>query len=192
MQPDDLIARVAEIQAKHRRRQEGLPQQDLLGLVPEANTESQLSLPLWSEAVRGVPNIALRSALFGANKKGARPYREREEIHAQDGISIIYTGVRLDQGDLDVWETVLHSTRFQALGNEWRITGYQFLKLLGQSDTGKNREVLNRRLSRLLATALDVKVDKYSYEGSLIDEVFRDEESREFVIRLNPQLRSLF
>lgn len=157
-----------------------------------SGTESQLTLPRWSEAVRGIPNIALRTALFGAIKKGARPYLEQEEIHSQDGISIFYTGVRLDQGDLDVWETILHVIRLQSLGKKCRITGYQFLKLLGKTDTGKNRETLNCRLSRLKATALNVKVGKYSYEGSLINEIFRDEDSREFVICLNSQLRNLF
>lgn len=190
-QPVDLLARVAAIHASRRQKSASSPA-ELLTLVREADSGSQLTLPLWSEAVRGVPNIALRSALFGAIKKGARPYLERVEIHAQNGISILYTGARLDQGDLDVWETVLHVVRHQALGGECRITGYQFLKLLGKTDTGKNRDTLNRRLSRMKATALDVKVGNYSYEGSLIDDVFRDEDSRKFVIHLNPRLRALF
>lgn len=151
-----------------------------------------VQLPLWSDAVRGVPNAALRSALFGVIKKGARPYLERQKIHAQAGISIIYTGVRLDQGDLDVWETVLHLVRQQALGNECLATAYQLLKMLGKTDTGKNREILNRRLSRMKATGVDVNVGKYSYEGSLIDDVYRKEGSRGYVIRLNPKLRALF
>jgi hypothetical protein len=149
-------------------------------------------LPLWPEATRGVPNVALRSALFGAIKKGARPYLEMAEIHAQDGITIRYTGTRLDQGDLDVWETVLHLTREQALGETCRVTAYQLLKALGKSDTGGNREVLHKRLSRLKATALEVEFTRFSYMGSLIDEVAKETSSREYVIRLNPKLRVLF
>ena len=126
------------------------------------------------------------------SKKGARPYWERQKIHAQEGINIIYTGARLDQGDLDVWETVLHLVRRQALGDECRVTAYHLLKVLGKTDTGKNRQILNRRLSRMKATGVDVNVGKFSYEGSLIDEVYRAEESREYVIRLNPKLRALF
>lgn len=157
-----------------------------------AEESNVVQLPMWPEAVRGVPNAALRSALFGAIKKGPRPYLERQEIHAQDGISIRYTGGRLDQGDLDVWETVLHLARVQALGNECRVTAYQLLKSLGKTDTGKNRVTLDKRLSRMKATGLDVKVGRYSYEGSLIDEVYRDEDTREYVIRLNPKLSTLF
>lgn len=139
-----------------------------------------------------MPNVALRSALFGAIAKGARPYLERQQIHAQHGIGILYTGARLDQGDLDVWETVLHIVRTQALADECCVTAYQLLKALGKTDTGKNRVTLDRRLSRMKATAVDVKVDRFSYEGSLIDEVYRAEDSRAYVIRLNPKLRALF
>ena len=179
-----LMARIPEIQAKAKQRGEGEPQAQ--------QPKTVVQLPLWPEVVRGVPNAALRSALFGAIKKGARAYLERQEIHAQEGIRIIYTGARLDQGDLDVWETVLHIARVQALGDECRVTAYPLLKALGKTDTGINRTTLDRRLSRMKATGVDVKVGKFSYEGSLIDEVYRAEESREYVIRLNPKLRALF
>jgi hypothetical protein len=181
---NDLLARIPEMQAKAKQRSEGEPQAQ--------QPKTVVQLPLWPEVVRGVPNAALRSALFGAIKKGARAYLERQEIHAQEGIRIVYTGARLDQGDLDVWETVLHIARVQALGDECRVTAYQLLKALGKTDTGINRTTLDRRLSRMKATGVDVKVGKFSYEGSLIDEVYRAEESREYVIRLNPKLRALF
>lgn len=185
----DLAARVSEMQEKARQRTER-ERRDRLPGAPLPKNEAQL--PFWPEPVRAVPNAALRSALFGAIKKGARAYLERHEVHAQDGIRIIYTGARLDQGDLDVWETVLHIARVQALGDECRMTAYQLLKALGKTDTGINRTTIDRRLSRMKATGVDVKVGKFSYEGSLIDEVYRAEESREYVIRLNPKLRALF
>lgn len=151
-----------------------------------------VQLPIWPDVVRGVPNVALRSALFGAIKKGARAYLERQVIHSVTGLSIIYTGARLDQGDLSTWETVLHIVRTQALGTECRATAYHLLKLLGLTDSGINRKALERRLSRMKATGIEVKVGRYSYEGSLIDEVYRDEETREYIIRLNPKLHALF
>ncbi|MNZ29130.1 Plasmid replication initiator protein TrfA [compost metagenome] len=160
--------------------------------TPPEQSAQVLHLPLWPEAVRAVPNSVLRSALFGAIKRGARAYLERVKIHAQDGIEIRYTGARLDQGDLDVWATVLHVVREQALGDECCVTAYQLLKALGKTDTGKNRDTLDRRLSRLNATALQVKVGRYSYEGSLIAGVDRDEITREYIIRLDSKLCSLF
>lgn len=188
-QAAELMARVARVRQQAREREQAEQAQSEAAPSPGGNV---VRLPLWPEATRGVPNVALRSALFGAIKKGARAYLERAEIHAQDGITIRYTGARLDQGDLDVWETVLHLARHQALGDECRVTAYQLLKLLGKTDSGKNRDTLDRRLSRMKATGVDVKLDRSSYEGSLIDEVHRAEGSREYVIRLNPKLRVLF
>ena len=149
-------------------------------------------LPIWPDAVRAVPNGMLRSALFGAIRRGARRYLRRERIAALDGIEIFYTGERLDQGDLDVWETILHLARLQGLGNECRVTAYQLLKVLGKTDSGKNRDILDIRLSRMKATGVDVQVGRYGYEGSLIDEVYRDKETMEYVFRLNAKLRALF
>ena len=182
---DDLFTRIAGMQARQLQKTRAL--------IPDIKSvNDQFMLPFWPDQTRGVPVIALRSALFGAIRKGARAYLERIEIHALDGITIRYTGARLDQGDLDVWETVLHIARAQALGNICRVTGYQLLMVLGKTDTGKNRDILNRRLSRIKATALDVTVNNQSYEGSLIDEVYREGGNREFVMRLNPKLRTLF
>lgn len=163
--------------------------------VQPQNVEAEQTcslLPHWQDSVRRVPNVALRSALFGAISKGHRPYLERVEIHALGGISILYTGALLDQGDLDVWETVLHLARMQELGAECRVTAYRLLKDLGKTDTGKNRAILDKHLSRMKATALQVRVGEHSYEGSLIHEVYRDHDTRSYVIRLNPKLRVLF
>jgi hypothetical protein len=193
-QAQELMARVARVRQQAREREQA--QQDQTEQAQReaapAPGSNVVRLPLWPEATRGVPNVALRSALFGAIRKGARPYLEMAEIHAQDGITIRYTGTRLDQGDLDVWETVLHLTRAQPLGESCRVTAYQLLKLLGKVDTGGNREVLHRRLSRLKATALEVDFGNLSYIGGLIDEVAKEKTSREYVIRLNPKLRVLF
>jgi hypothetical protein len=152
-------------------------------------------LPLWPEVVRAVPNVCLRSALFGAIRKGRRRLLEQEVIAAIEGIEISYTGPRLDQGDLDVWESVLHIVRDQALGNQCRVTSYALLMLMGKKDTGGkggNREILHRSLMRLGANMVEISVGKKSYAGSLIDEVYRDKETREYVIALNPKLRALF
>jgi hypothetical protein len=149
-------------------------------------------LPVWPEPVRAVPNGFLRSALFGAVAKGKRRYIDGEQIAALDGIEIRYTGQRLDQGDLDVWESVLHAVRLQELGSQCRLTSYALLKLMGKTDTGKNRVTLNKRIERLVANALTVKQGRYSYIGSLISFAAKDEETQEWVIELDPRLRPLF
>lgn len=149
-------------------------------------------LPFWPEPARGVPNGLLRSALFGVRRKGAARYLERQSIYAAKGLEIVYTGLALDQFDLSVWEAVLHASRLQRLGDECHVTAYQLLQLIGLSDAGTNRKILNTRLSRLNATALDIRIGHLSYEGSLIESVHRNQATRQYVIRLTPKLRSLF
>ena len=173
-----------QARAKQRAEREPLPGKPL--------PKNVVQLPLWPEPVRAVPNGFLRSALFGAIAKGKRRYIDGEQLAALDGIEIRYTGQRLDQGDLDVWESVLHAVRLQELGSQCRLTSYALLKLMGKTDTGKNRVTLNKRITRLVATALTVKQGRYSYIGSLIAGAAKDEETQEWVIELDAKLRPLF
>lgn len=182
----DLTARVAEMQEKARRRAERDPS-------PGAPLpKNVVQLPLWPGAVRAIPNGLLRSALFGAIAKGRRRFVKREQVAALEGIEIRYTGERLDQGDLDVWESVLHVARFQELGSQCRFTSYALLKLMGKTDSGKNRATLHARIERLVATALTVKQGRYNYIGSLISGAAKDTKTQEWMIELNPKLRPLF
>lgn len=159
-------------------------------MVPAASVPMQL--PMWPEPVRSVPNGFLRSALFGAIGKGRRRYMDGEQLAALDGIEIRYTGQRLDQGDLDVWESVLHAVRLQELGSQCRLTSYALMKLMGKTDTGKNRATLHKRITRLRAGTVELKQGRYVYIGGLIGEAFKDEETQEWVIELNPKLRALY
>ena len=155
-------------------------------------TPATVQLPIWPEPVRAVPNGFLRSALFGAIAKGRRRYINGEDLAAIDGVTIRYKGERLDQGDLDVWENVLHAVRLQELGSQCRLTSYALLKLMGLTDTGKNRVTLQNRIERLVANALTVKQGRYTYIGSLIAFAAKDENTQEWVIELDPRLRPLF
>jgi hypothetical protein len=182
-----LTQRVAEIQERAKQRTEREPLPDVTP-VPS----NVVHLPLWPEPVRAVPNGFLRSALFGAIAKGRRRYINGEDLAAVDGVTIRYKGERLDQGDLDVWESVLHFVRLQELGSQCRLTSYALLKLMGKTDSGKNRATLQARIERLVANALTVKQGRYTYIGSLITGAAKDEETQEWVIELNPKLQPLF
>jgi hypothetical protein len=183
---DNLLARIPEIQARAKQRAEIEP---LPGAPVPKNV---VTLPLWPESVRAVPNGFLRSALFGAIRKGRRRYLKAEQLAALDGIEIRYTGERLDQGDLDVWEGVLHAVRLQELGSQCRVTSYALLKLMGKTDTGKNRATLHERITRLRANAVEVRQGRYCYIGGLIAGAAKDEETQEWVIELDTKLRPLF
>ena len=175
---------LAKARAKQRAERAPLPGAPL--------PKNVVQLPLWPEPVRAVPNGFLRSALFGAIARGKRRYIDGEQLAALDGIEIRYTGQRLDQGDLDVWESVLHAVRLQELGSQCRLTSYALLKLMGKTDTGKNRATLHKRITRLRAGTVELKQGRYVYIGGLIGEAFKDEETQEWVIELNPKLRALY
>jgi len=176
----DLVARAMAVGAR------------AAALEKEKASKTVVQLPLWPDAVRAVPNGFLRSALFGAIAKGRRRYLDGDLIAAVDGIEIRYTGQRLDQGDLDVYEGILHVGRQQALGSKCHVTSYTLLKLMGKTDTGGNRAVLHKRITRLRAGAVEVRQGHYCYIGGLIDEAYKDEITQEWVIVLNPKLAALF
>jgi hypothetical protein len=116
-----------------------------------------------------------------------------ELLPGLDGVEIRQTGLQLDQGDFDLWVSVLHAVRLQELGSQCRITSYFLLrKIMGVTDTGKNRATLLERIERLVATALTIKQGRYTYIGSLIVRAGKDEKTQEWVIELDPKLRPLF
>ena len=182
MQPLSQVLAKLEVSRQKAKERQPLP-----AAAPKA-----VQLPLWPEPARAVPNGFLRSALFGAIRKGRRRYINGERLASLDGIEIRYTGQRLDQGDLDVWMSVLHAVRLQELGSQCRVTSYALLKLMGKTDTGKNRATLKERITRLVASALTVKQGRYTYIGGLIRFAAKDEETQEWVIELDEKLRPLF
>ena len=160
-------------------------------------------LPDWPSKTRGIPNICLRSALFGVIKRGRRRAVKKELIASLKGLTIQYTGWRLDQGDFDVLAQALH---FQArepnpdLRQFLRIKVKPFLAAIGRQSGKSGREWLKDSLRRLTATAVEIKVELnhglhrriFSYAGSLIDEFYFSDEDQSYVIRINPKLCGLF
>jgi hypothetical protein len=132
----------------------------------------------------------LRSALFGVVRRGRRSYLQNQVMAAWADTTIRYTGVRLDQADLDVWLTALHLSREQGLGARVVCSERTFLRALGRAT--KNVEWLRIVLDRLTACAVKITRDSRTYWGSLIEKGYRDEATGEFVIVLNPELARLF
>jgi hypothetical protein len=187
-----MMATPGLIEQVNKMQKEAPTRKRYASLASAANDASTFRLTDWPEHARGIPNGFLRSALFAAIARGKRCYIEREQLAALDGLQIYYTGQRLDQGDLDVFATVLHATRFSSLGCQCRLRSYGLLKLLGKTDTGKNRRTLQQRLTRLRANAIEIRQGSYVYIGGLIDEAQKHETTQEWLITLNPKLQVLF
>ena len=149
-----------------------------------------IQLPLWPEPKRGAPNAVLRGALFAAVHKDRR-YMDREQLAAQRGIAIRFTGKQLDQADLDVWEQALHLARTQALGTRCRFTEKGFLKALGRQSGKSGREWLRSVFARLAGAVVELTQDGRTYGGTLL-EFYRDEDTGRTVLEINPKLAPFF
>lgn len=163
-------------------------------------------LPIWPDAVRGGPNVLLRSAFFAGIQSrqrrtiGHQTSNEKEPegvvIAAQDGVSIKYAGTQLNQYDADVFFEVLHRARREQLGTIAMFSGASFLEAIGRSRNNLNYEDLDNSLRRLKRGTLDVswRVGNrpYVFVGSLIDTYTRDMETKLYRISLSPEIKTLF
>ncbi|MBM9616967.1 hypothetical protein JWJ90_22155 [Desulfobulbus rhabdoformis] len=171
-------------------------------LQQEIKTRADSSpLPLWPAQTRGIPNICLRSSLFGVIQRGRRKAVKGEVIDAVKGLDIRYTGWRLDQGDFDVLVHALHLVSLQQTSGEYvRFTGKGFLHGIGRSAGKSGREWLKDCLRRLTGSAVEITLevkntywtDSYTYAGSLIDEFIYSSSNQAYFLKINPKLGRLF
>ncbi|WP_157965017.1 MULTISPECIES: plasmid replication initiator TrfA [Alcaligenaceae] len=184
----DLVARVQAIGAKAREKARQ-PQQDNTASV----SQEVKQLPLWPEAVRGVPNALLRSSLFTVNQT-RETFSKRVLLASRADIELRFMGVRFNQTDLNVWEMLLHLARSQPLGNEVRFTAYSMLKELGRNTGKTQREQLKEEITRLRGGVVEItwKKDKKTFIGGLIEKAYRDEVTQQYVVVLDEKLLSLY
>jgi hypothetical protein len=161
----------------------------------ETAAETSLFLPGWHTECRGVPNGLLRSALFAA----IRPTHERRRIKNEtmasvDGLTVIYSGDQLDQGDLDVYEGELHfaMTHGIPLGKPVLHSDAAFLRSLGRGTGRKEYMRLRDSQLRMVGGVVQIKYGRYSYAGTLINDLYRDEKLKMTGPVFNPKLLALF
>lgn len=183
---DYLLAKVENIRQKSRQRQ---PVE--LPTVP-AEPPKAVQLSIWPEAVRGVPNSILRSALFGAIKRGRRTFMQREPVASYEGVTILQTGPRLDQADLDVWEQCMHLARTGGLGTRIQFAVHGFLKATGRATGGRDVEWLKGAFARLASSVVEIQDGKRAYFGPMLHHGTRDDETGHYCIEINPAIVSLY
>lgn len=160
-------------------------------------------LPDWPENNRGVPNLCLRSSIFGVIKRGRRRAVKGELIASLKGIGIRYTGWRLDQGDFDVLVQALHLQNHyleRTPENHVRFEVKSFLRAIGRHPGKSDREWLKDCFRRLTATAIELNVNvshgwrkgEYTYAGSLVDEFFYNDREQTYFLKINPKFADLF
>lgn len=158
-------------------------------------------LPHWPAETRGIPNICLRSALFGVIQRGSRKAVKGELIAAVKGLDVRYTGWRLDQADFDVLAHALHLASVQqSTGGYVQFTGKGFLHGIGRSAGKSGREWLKDSLRRLTGSAVEITlrlketygINSYTYAGSLLDEFYYNACKQTYFLKVNPKLAILF
>ena len=107
---DALVSRIRQI-AERAQQHPRAP-----APKPTPQPAKVVRLPLWPAELRTCPSCVLRSALFGVVRRGRRQYLQNQIVATWADTTLRYTGIRLDQADLDVWLTALHLSREQGLG----------------------------------------------------------------------------
>ena len=176
--------KLASIRQGIQKRQKRQPQ--------KPKSAEIVQLPLWPEPARGVPNSALRGALFAAIQGKNRQYMKRELLAVQQGMEIRFTGMQLDQSDLDVWEQALHLARMHPLGTRCEFTAHAFLKALGRSTGKPMHEWLKDVFARLAGAVVEITQNGKTYFGPLIEGGIRDESTGLYVLHLNPGIVKLY
>ncbi len=160
--------------------------------VKENRENKVAQLPLWPEVKRGTPNSFLRSSLFSAIQSKNRYFTKKEVLYSQEGIAVKYTGERLNQEDLTLWETLVHLTRKTPLGNEYIFTAHEILKAMRLAIGGDQYERLHDGITRLIACAIEVTHEGKSYTGNMIEGSRKDEVNKVYSLRLNRDLICLY
>lgn len=164
------------------------------GSVSESGTPVAYILPDWSSSrtVLTIPNCILRGALFSATRGSGKKLLRRVPIKTLSGITIVYTGARLTQADLDVWHGVLALSKMQFDPDLIDFSAKAFLKMIHRSDGKSDREWLKNTVAKMCATTLEITQGDVTYGGSLIDEFYREESTGRYKMKLNRKLANLF
>jgi len=158
----------------------------------EKQSAKIVQLRIWPESVRSVPNSFLRSALFAAIQGKTRHYLKDQFLGAAQGVSVKFTGMQLDQSDLDVWEQAAHLARLHPLGNVCHFKGNAFLKAIGRNAGKNDYEWLDESFDRLVACAVKISSGSRVFTGSPVQNCWRDEHTREYKLVLDPTIIALF
>lgn len=160
---------------------------------PTSTKPTQLSLELWPDSVRGVPNAVLRGSLFTVSKQRATA-KKRELLAAVEGIEIRFKGERFNQTDLDLWEMLLHLARLQPLGNQVEFSAYALLKELGRGVGGKDHDDLKEDISRLLGGVVEITWTDTgkTFIGHLVEKAYRDENTQRYVVVFDQKMLGLY
>lgn len=177
---------LAKVKARIEKSKAG---SDAKPVKPQEN----LSLDLWADSARGVPNVILRNALFGVPQVRVM-YKDRTIIASSKDVEIRFKGESFNQTDLDVFEMLLHLARLQPLGEPFKFTANSFLKALGRKNGKTQYEQLKDDFARLMSGYVEITYlnEKKSFMGTLLDDATRDDVTKTYTTVFKPHIMKLF
>lgn len=164
-----------------------------LALQAASQEAAPAQLPLWPDAVRAVPNALLRGALFSISNV-REVVKKRTLLASVKGIEVRFKGERLNQTDLDTWETIIHLARTQKLGSKVQFSAHSMLTVLGRHHGREQHEQLKEDISRLTGAVVEITIKEtaQAFGGALVQSYYRDEVEQVYVIEVSPQLLKLY
>lgn len=164
-----------------------------LALQAASQEAAPAQLPLWPDAVRAVPNALLRGALFSISNV-REVVKKRTLLASVKGIEVRFKGERLNQTDLDTWETIIHLARAQKLGSKVQFSAHSMLTMLGRHHGREQHEQLKEDISRLTGAVVEITIKEtaQAFGGALVQSYYRDEVEQVYVIEVSPQLLKLY
>ena len=159
----------------------------------KAPAPKQLSLELWPDAVRSLPNSVLRGALFGVSVT-RKTHKKRTLIAALENYEIRFKGETFNQTDLDTLQGMLHLARPHPLGTRVEFSVHSFLKELGRKVSGEQHEQFKEQIVRLMGGVVEITSikDQKTFMGTLVHKAFRDEATGRYVVIFDEDMLQLY
>ena len=159
----------------------------------EKPTAQIIQFPLFPEEKRPVSNDVARSALFSCVQGKDRQMFENALLATLEGIEIRFTGRQFNQDDHDVLMQLVYMAAHKPLGEYVTVPANAILKALGRKIGKSQHKQLEGEITRLVSGTVIVRqkgVGKYI--GHLVDNAFKDDITRRWRYRFNPDLRALY
>lgn len=159
----------------------------------EQRTTQIIQFPRFPEEKRPVSNDVARSALFSCVQGKDRQMFENALLATVEGIEIRFTGRQFNQDDHDVLMQLVYMATHKPLGEYVTVAANAILKALGRKIGKSQHKQLEDEITRLVSGTVIVRQKGIGkYIGHLVDNAFKDDITRRWCYRFNPDLRALY
>lgn len=164
-----------------------------LNTLAKSPKQAELQLQEWPDRVRSVPNVILRSALFGISQVRAISPK-RTLVASPDGVEIRFKGEHFNQDDLDVWDELVHRCRKHPLGTYVQFDIKDILLDLGLKTGGAQYNQFHETIARLQGGVIELRFpnEAQNFRGTLVGQSFYDETKESYVMMINSDLLKIY